>query len=170
MENLLRVGVVTAPHGIHGEVKVYPTTDDMKRFKKLKSVILDTGKEQKVLKIQQVKFFKNLVILKFSGLDKIEDVEGFRQKDLMITRDQAVELSEDEYFIADLIGLSVVTDEGEVLGILEDVLQTGANDVYSVKTAEGKEILLPAIGDCILRVDLEKKEMLVHVMDGLLDL
>lgn len=170
MENLLRVGVVTAPHGIHGEVKVYPTTDDMKRFKKLKSVILDTGKEQKVLKIQQVKFFKNLVILKFSGLDKIEDVEGFRQKDLMITRDQAVELSEDEYFIADLIGLSVVTDEGEALGILEDVLQTGANDVYSVKTAEGKEILLPAIGDCILRVDLEKKEMLVHVMDGLLDL
>ena len=170
MENLLRVGVITSTHGVRGEVKVFPTTDDMNRFKKLKSVILDTGKEHKTLNIEGVKFFKNMVILKFKGLDNINDVEMWRQKDLLITRDQAVKLSPDENFIVDLIGLTVMTDAGEKLGIMQDVLQTGANDVYSVKMESGKEVLLPAIKDCILNVDLEKGEMLVHVLDGLLDL
>ena len=170
MENLLRVGVITSTHGVRGEVKVFPTTDDMNRFKKLKTVILDTGKEHKTLTIELVKFFKNMVILKFKGLDNINDVEMWRQKDLLITRDQAVKLSPDENFIVDLIGLTVMTDEGEKLGELKDVLQTGANDVYIVKTGSGKEVLLPAIKDCILNVDLEKGEMLVHILDGLLDL
>ena len=170
MESLLRVGVITSTHGVRGEVKVFPTTDDMNRFKKLKTVILDTGKEQKTLNIESVKFFKNMVILKFKGFDNINDVEMWRQKDLLITRDQAVKLSPDENFIVDLIGLTVMTDEGEKLGVMKDVLQTGANDVYIVKMADGKEVLLPAIKDCILNVDLEKGEMLVHVLDGLLDL
>lgn len=170
MENLLRVGVITSTHGVRGEVKVFPTTDDMNRFKKLKTVILDTGKEHKTLNIESVKFFKNMVILKFKGFDNINDVEMWRQKDLLITRDQAVKLSPDENFIVDLIGLTVMTDEGEILGVMKDVLQTGANDVYIVKMADGKEVLLPAIKDCILNVDLEKGEMLVHVLDGLLDL
>ncbi|MBR6615135.1 MAG: 16S rRNA processing protein RimM [Lachnospiraceae bacterium] len=170
MENLLRVGVITSTHGVRGEVKVFPTTDDMNRFKKLKTVILDTGREQKTLNVEHVKFFKNMVILKFKGFDNINDVEMWRQKDLLITRDQAVKLSPDENFIVDLIGLTVMTDEGEKLGVMMDVLQTGANDVYIVKTDAGKEILLPAIKDCILKVDLEKGEMLVHVLDGLLDL
>ncbi|MBQ5915908.1 MAG: 16S rRNA processing protein RimM, partial [Lachnospiraceae bacterium] len=169
MENLLRVGVITSTHGVRGEVKVFPTTDDMNRFKKLKTVILDTGKEHKTLNIESVKFFKNMVILKFKGFDNINDVEMWRQKDLLITRDQAVKLSPDENFIVDLIGLTVMTDEGEKLGVMKDVLQTGANDVYIVKMADGKEVLLPAIKDCILNVDLEKGEMLVHVLDGLLD-
>lgn len=170
MENLLRVGVITSTHGVRGEVKVFPTTDDMNRFKKLKTVILDTGKEHKTLNVESVKFFKNMVILKFKGFDNINDVEMWRQKDLLITRDQAVKLSPDENFIVDLIGLTVMTDEGEKLGVMKDVLQTGANDVYIVKMADGKEVLLPAIKDCILNVDLEKGEMLVHVLDGLLDL
>lgn len=170
MENLLRVGVITSTHGVRGEVKVFPTTDDMNRFKKLKTVILDTGKEHKTLNVEQVKFFKNMVILKFKGFDNINDVEMWRQKDLLITRDQAVKLEPDENFIVDLIGLTVMTDEGEKLGVMQDVLQTGANDVYVVKTTAGKEVLLPAIKDCILNVDLEKGEMLVHVLDGLLDL
>ena len=170
MENLLRVGVITSPHGVRGEVKVYPTTDDRNRFKMLKKVFLDLGKEQKTLEIEHVKFFKNMVILKFKGIDSMNDVEAWRQKDLLITRDQAVALEPDENFIADLIGLKVVTDEGEPLGVMTDVLQTGANDVYCVKMESGKELLLPAIKDCILKVDLEKQEMLVHVLDGLLDL
>ncbi|MBQ1190011.1 MAG: 16S rRNA processing protein RimM [Lachnospiraceae bacterium] len=128
------------------------------------------GKEHKTLNIESVKFFKNMVILKFKGFDNINDVEMWRQKDLLITRDQAVKLSPDENFIVDLIGLTVMTDEGEKLGVMKDVLQTGANDVYIVKMADGKEVLLPAIKDCILNVDLEKGEMLVHVLDGLLDL
>ena len=154
MEQMLRVGVITSTHGVRGEVKVFPTTDDAKRFKTLKKVILD-GREPLELSIEQVKFFKNMVILKFKGYDNINDVETWRQRDLLITRDQAVELKEDEYFITDLIGLTVVNEEEVVLGRVKDVLETGANDVYVVELTGGKELLLPAIKDCILNVDLE---------------
>lgn len=170
MEQMLRVGVITSTHGIRGDVKVFPTTDDVMRFKKLKEVILDTGKEQKPLEIEHVKFFKNMVILKFKGFDNINDIEIYKGKDLFVTRENAVELGPDENFIADLIGLSVVTDEGEELGTLKDVMQTGANDVYVVERKDGKEVLLPAIKQCILDVDLEAEKITVHVMEGLLDL
>ena len=169
MEQMLRVGVITSTHGVRGEVKVFPTTDDAKRFKTLKKVILD-GREPLELSIEQVKFFKNMVILKFNGYDNINDVETWRQRDLLITRDQAVELKEDEYFITDLIGLTVVNEEEAVLGRVKDVLETGANDVYVVELTGGKELLLPAIKDCILNVDLEGGRMKVHVLDGLMDL
>ena len=162
MEQMLRVGVITSTHGVRGEVKVFPTTDDAKRFKTLKKVILD-GREPLELSIEQVKFFKNMVILKFKGYDNINDVETWRQRDLLITRDQAVELKEDEYFITDLIGLTVVNEEEAVLGRVKDVLETGANDVYVVELTGGKELLLPAIKDCILNVDLEGGRMKVHL-------
>ena len=169
MEQMLRVGVITSTHGVRGEVKVFPTTDDAKRFKTLKKVILD-GREPLELSIEQVKFFKNMVILKFKGYDNINDVETWRQRALLMTRDQAVELKEDEYFITDLIGLTVVNEEEAVLGRVKDVLETGANDVYVVELTGGKELLLPAIKDCILNVDLEGGRMKVHVLDGLMDL
>ena len=169
MEQMLRVGVITSTHGVRGEVKVFPTTDDAKRFKTLKKVILD-GREPLELSIEQVKFFKNMVILKFKGYDNINDVETWRQRDLLITRDQAVELKEDEYFITDLIGLTVVNEEEVVLGRVKDVLETGANDVYVDELTGGKELLLPAIKDCILNVELEGGRMKVHVLDGLMDL
>ena len=170
MENMLRVGVITSPHGIKGEVKVFPTTDDAKRFKELKKVILDTGKEYIPMEIEHVKFFKNMVILKFRGYDNINEIEKYKSRDLLITRDQAVDLEPDEYFITDLIGLTVVSDQGAELGTLKDVLETGANDVYVVAMKDGKELMLPAIGDCILNVDLEQRRMEVHVLEGLMDL
>jgi len=169
MDNLLRVGVISSTHGVRGEVKVYPTTDDVNRFKSLKNVILDTGREHMDLEIQGVKFFKNMVILKFKGYDFIDDIEKYKGKDLLITRDQAVELGPDENFIVDLIGLRVVTEDGEEFGTLTDVIKTGANDVYEVKTAEGKEVLLPAIKECVLNVDLTEGTVTVHIMAGLLD-
>ncbi len=169
MENLLRVGVISSTHGVKGEVKVYPTTDDVNRFKTLKKVILDTGREHMELEIQSVKFFKNMAILKFKGYDSIDDIEKYKGKDLLVTRDQAVKLGPDENFIADLIGLTVVTEDGEEFGILTDVIKTGANDVYEVKTKSGKEVLLPAIKECVLSVDLETGIVKVHIMDGLLD-
>lgn len=155
---------------MRGEVKVFPTTDDPERFLDLEEVLLDAPGGLKKLEIEQVHFFKNMVIVKFAGMDNRNDVEGLRQKDLLITREQAVSLEPDENFIVDLIGLSVCTDEGEQLGTLSDVIQTGANDVYCVRTPEGRELLLPAIKDCVLSVDLEKQEMLVHILPGLLDL
>ena len=170
MEDMLRVGVITSPHGVRGEVKVFPTTDDAARFKTLKQVVLDTGKETISLEIEHVKFFKNMVILKFKGYDNINDIEKYKSKDLLIPREEAVELEEDEYFIADLIGLTVVDESGSELGVLKDVLETGANDVYIVQMKSGQELMLPAIHDCILDVDLEGSKMTVHVLDGLMDL
>lgn len=170
MEEMLRVGVISSTHGVRGEVKVYPTTDDPERFLDLAQVTLDTGREQITLEIQNVKFFKNMVILKFKGYDNINDIEKYKGKDLLIHRDQAVELKEDEYFVTDLMGLKVVSEEGTVLGILKEVIPTGANDVYVVQPENGKELLLPAIKDCILNVDLEKGIMTIHLMDGLLEL
>ncbi len=169
MEEILQVGIITSTHGIRGEVKVFPTTDDVRRFKRLKEVILDTGKEKKTLEIESVKFFKQFAILKFKGLDDINEVERFRQKSLYVTRKNAVRLNRDEYFIADLIGLSVLDEEGKILGTVKDVMETGANDVYIIDMTDGRELLLPAIKQCILQVDVENGFMKVHVLDGLLD-
>lgn len=166
---MLQVGVITTTHGVRGEVKVFPTTDDVKRFKKLKEVILDTGKEQLVLEIEGVKFFKQFAILKFKGMDTIEDVQKYRQRSLYVTRENAVRLKRDEYFIADLIGLQVQDENGEPIGVLREVLQTGANDVYIIDRKDGKELLLPAIKQCILQVDIEGGFVRVHVLDGLWD-
>ena len=170
MEDLLQVGIITSTHWVRGEVKVYPTTDDPRRFRRLKEVVLDTGKEKMNLEIEGVKFFKQFVILKFKGLDNINDIEKYRQKSLYVTRKNAVRLQRDEYFIADLIGLKVQDEDGKELGTVKDVIETGANDVYEVEMADGKSLLLPAIKQCILNVDVENGTMQVHVLEGLLDL
>lgn len=167
MDELLKVGVITSTHGIRGEVKVFPTTDDSRRYLDLDEVILDTGREKITLEIENVKFFKNMVILKFKGYDNINDIEKYRQKELFVTREQAVPLEENEYFIADLIGLKAVSDEGEDLGEISDVLQTGANDIYVLKKNGTSDILVPAIKDCIKKVDLEAGEIEIHLLPGL---
>ena len=170
MEEYLRVGVVSSTHGIKGEVKVFPTTDDVNRFKKLKSLYVEYKKEKIELSIRSVKFFKQFVILGFKDYEDINLVEKFKGCDLLVSRENAVPLKKDEYFICDLVGCSVVTDEDVTLGELTDVMLTGANDVYVVTTEEGKEILLPVIKECILDIDIENKIIKVHVMKGLLDL
>lgn len=169
MNNILQVGAVTSTHGLAGEVKVFPTTDDPKRFKKLKQVLLDTGKDMLPLEVEHVKFFKNMVILKFKGYDRIEDIMGFKGKNLYVTRENAVRLKKDEYFIADLIGMKVYTEDEAYLGELTEVITTGANDVYTVHMENGKDVLIPAIGQCILDVDVEHETMQVHLLEGLLE-
>ena len=168
MEDLLKVGVITTTHGVRGEVKVFPTTDDAERFLELEYVLLDTGRELRRLDIKNVRFFKNLVILKFDGIDNIDDIEKYKGKDLWIPREEAQELGEDEYYIADLQGLNVVLEDGTEFGTLREVMETGANDVYIIDSNEHGEVLLPAIKECILDVDLEKNTMTVHLMKGLL--
>lgn len=169
MEEILQVGIITSTHGVRGEVKVFPTTDDVKRFKKLKNVILDTGREKLELEIEGVKFFKQFAILKFKGIDSINDVEKYRQKSLYVTRDNAVRLSRDEYFIADLIDLRVFDENDEEIGVMTDVMQTGANDVYVIRMNDGRELLLPAIKECVLKVDIDAGFIRIHIMEGLLD-
>lgn len=167
MEQLLQVGVISSTHGVRGEVKVFPTTDDVKRFKKLKKVILDTGKEQLPLEIEGVKFFKQFVILKFRGIDNINDIEKYKGKSLLVDREHAVKLKKDEYFIADMIGMDVFTEDRELFGALKDVMETGANDVYIIEMSDGKEVLVPAIKQCILDVDIENRKMVIHLLEGL---
>lgn len=167
MEDLLQAGVITTTHGIRGEVKVFPTTDDVHRFEDLDSVLLDTGREYMELEIENVKYFKQYAILKFKGIDNINDIEKYKGRSLYVTRDQAIPLEEDEYYIADLMGLDIYLENGEKFGILKDVMETGANDVYIVETEEGKEVLIPAIHECVLDIDIEENRMEIHLMDGL---
>ena len=169
MNDLFQVGVISSAHGIAGEVKVYPTTDDPKRFKKLKEVILEPEEDNRLLHVRQVKFVKNMVVLGFEEYNKIEDVQKLIKKSLYVTREHAVPLGENEYYIADLVGLRVVTERGEELGVLDSVLRTGANDVYIVRTPEKKELLIPAIRDCIRRIDLKAGIVQIRPMPGLLD-
>ena len=167
MEEYLIVGSITSPHGVHGEVKVYPQTDDVSRFKKLKEVYLDTGKERIVLHPESVKYSKQFVIIKFKEFSNKDEVEGLRTKNLLVDREHAVKLKKGEYFIADLIGISVFRVDDTLLGTLKDVMPTGANDVYVVEKEGGGEILLPAIKECIKEVDVEARKMKVYVMPGL---
>lgn len=168
MEDLLKVGVITTTHGVRGEVKVFPTTDDPERFLELEYVLLDTGKEHRRLDISHVKFFKNLVILKFDGVDNINDIEKYKGCDLWIPREEGQPLGENEYYVADLLGMDVVLEDGTHFGVLRNVMETGANDVYIIDSDENGEVLLPAIHECIRKVDTEKNTMTVHLMKGLI--
>lgn len=169
MLDLLQVGGIANTHGVRGEVKVFPTTDDPKRFCDLKEVKLDTGKEYIDLEIENVKFFKQFVILKFKNYDNINDIEKYKGKQLYVTRENAVELEEDEYFIADMIGLDVLDEQGNHIAELTDVMQTGANDVYVIKMDEDdREVLIPAIKECVLEVNMKERYIRIHIMDGLI--
>ena len=169
MEQFLQVGVISSTHGLRGEVKVFPTTDEAARFQTLKNVVLDTGREKLDLEIQSVRFFKQFVIVKFKGIDNINDIEKYKGKSLFVTRENAVELEEDEYYIGDLIGMEVYTDDSEErFGVLKDVMETGANEVYIITSENHGEVLLPAIHECTLDIDVEAKKMKVHLMEGLL--
>ena len=175
MQDLLQVGAVTSTHGLRGEVKVFPTTDDPKRYLKLKNVYVEAKKQRMELEIERVRFFKNLVIVKFKGLDDINDVESYKGAKLYVARKDAVPLEEGEYFAADLIGLTVLEekekeDEVKELGTLTDVLQTGANDVYAVRKPDGKELLIPAIKDCVKKIDIPGGKVIVRLLPGLTDL
>ena len=168
MEDFFRVGVIANTHGIRGEVKIFPTTDDVKRFDYLKEAYIDAGKEKIKVEVSNVRYFKNLVIVKFKGIDNINDIERYKGKDLLVTRENALPFEEGEYYLADIIGANVYTEDGILFGSLEDVIETGANLVYSVQH-EGKEVLLPVIDDCVKEVNVEEKKVIVHIMKGLLD-
>ncbi len=170
IERSLRVGVVVTTHALKGELKVFPTTDDAGRFDDLKKCFIRLRDGVRMLEPESVRYFKQFVIIKFKGYDNINDVLTFVKKDILIDREDAVELEEGEYFICDLVGNTVISDTGERLGILEDVITSASNNVYIVKRDNGKELLIPVIPDCIVGHDTEQKITTVHLLDGLLDL
>ena len=167
MEDLFKIGVVTTAHGIKGELKVFPTTDDPKRYKKLKEVIVNSKHKTETLKVQGVKFFKQFVILKLEGIDDMDTAYLYRNAELCVTRDNAVKCEEDEYFIADLIGIKVYDEDNNIIGEVTDVIQTGANDVYEIKREDDSLVYIPAIKECVLSVDIPSGRMNIHVMEGL---
>lgn len=167
MEQMFTIGRIVNTHGVKGELRVIPTTDDIKRFEKLKTVYV-YQKELKEYEITGIRYHKAFVLLKFKGVDTLDDAEMLKNATLKINRKDSLPLQEDEYYIGDLYNLAVETEEGRVLGILQDILYTGSNDVYVVKHPEtGKEILIPAIKQCIKQIDLTHKKMTVHLLEGL---
>lgn len=167
MEQLMEIGQIVNTYGIKGFLKVVPYTDDITRFEDLKSIYIQTKNTLKTVIIEEVKYSKNLVLLKLKGIDDINAAEVYKNCYIKIERKDAVKLPEDSYFIVDLIGLNVYTDDGMSLGNIIDVYPTGANDIYVVKDEKGKQVLLPAIGDVIKNVDIENKKMIVHLIEGL---
>ena len=166
-----QIGVVVSPHGLKGECKVFPTTDDRKRFRTLKKVFLENDKgEAQELHVASTKDAGKFVILKCDEFQDISQVERLHGCSLWVAREDAIPLEEGEYYAADLIGLSVYDEEGVLVGTLKAVLETYANDVYEVSLPGGeKEVLLPAIKDCIKEIDLGASRMTIHRMEGLFD-
>lgn len=168
MEEYLEIGQIVNTSGLKGELKVNPLTDDITRFEDLETVYIQKHKDLVEFKIQGVKYNKNMVILKLEGIDNIDEAEKYRNFYIKINRKDAIELPDDSYFIVDILQCEVFTDANEHLGKVVDVFSTGSNDVYTVKTEEGKEILLPAIEDVIKEVDIANKKIVVHILDGLI--
>lgn len=167
MENYFVVGNIVNTQGIKGEVRLMPAVDDVERFKLLDRIFVDRKGSITEYEIENVRFHKQFVLLKLKGIDDMTSAEKLKGTVAKITEDMALPCEEGEYYIRDLYDMEVVTDEGEKLGIISDIIFTGANDVYAVKSDDGKEILIPAIKDCILNVDVENKIMTVKLLEGL---
>ena len=168
MEEYLEIGQIVNTNGLKGFLKIKPLTDDITRFEDLETIYIQKNKELIEFKIQEVKYVKNMVLLKLEGIDDIEEAEKYKNFYIKINRKDAVELEEDSYFIVDIIDSEVYTDENTYLGKVIDVFQTGSNDVYTVKSESGKEILLPAIKDVVKSVDVKNKKIIVHLLEGLI--
>ncbi len=164
----LEIGQIVNTFGIKGMVKVKPFTDDIRRFDELKTVYVEKNNNQTEYEIEEVKYHKDMVLIKFKGIDKVEQAEMLRNSYLTVSRDSVEKLEEGRYYIVDLLGLEVYTDEQILLGTLEDIFNTGSNDIYVVKDKQGKQILLPAIQDVIKQIDIENKKIIVHLLPGLI--
>ena len=168
MEEYLEIGQIVNTFGIKGQVKVVPFTDDITQFDTLKQINIEKRKNLELFEIEKSNYHKNMIILKLKGIDTPEQAESLRNCYIKINRKDARKLPEGTYFIVDLIGLDVYTDEEKLLGTLEDIYNAGSSDIYVVRTSEGKQILLPAIKDVIKKVDIENKKVIVHIIEGLI--
>ena len=166
-EDYFEIGKIVNTVGVSGELKIFPTTDDPKRFGLLEtvSIILNGTLIEKVVK--NVRYHRNLVMLKLEGISDTTAANALRGGVIVVERANALPLAENEYYLRDLLGLAVFTEDGEDLGILRDVIFTGANDVYVVGDGTDKDLLIPAISECILSVDIADRKMTVRLLEGL---
>lgn len=167
MQKRLEVGQIINTFGIKGEIKVTPFTNDIRRFDDLKKVYVKTRKESKLYNVENARYHKNMVLLKLKGINTPEEAEMLRNAFLEIDREDAIPLEEGTYFIADLLGLEVYTDEGKLLGRVDDIYNTGSKDIYVIKDELGKQVLLPGIDEVIKEVDLNNGKIIVHLIPGL---
>ena len=167
-QEYFELGQIVNHFGIKGMLKVNPFTDDISKFERLGSVLVEKKGKLTNMQIEEVKYSKNQVLLKLKGIDTIEEAETYRGSYIKIARSQIGKLPKGTYFIADLIGLSVYTDEGILLGTVNDIYNSGANDIYVVKDEQGKQILLPAIKEVIKQIDTEQEKIIVHIIKGLI--
>lgn len=168
MQKYFEVGQIVNTFGVKGMLKVKPFTDDANRFEELKKVYICKKEKLEEVEIEEVKYHKDMVLLKVKGIDDMNEAEKVKGLYLKIDRKNAKKLPKDTYFIADLLGLEVYSDTGELLGKVDDIFRTGANDVYVIKDEKGKQLLLPGIPDVIKEIDLEKEKIIVHILKGLI--
>ena len=168
MTKYLEIGQIVNTFGIKGMVKVNPFTDDIKRFDKLKTIYIENKKGRKEYEIEEVKYHKGMVLIKLKGIDNPEQADLLRQSYLLVDREKEEPLEKGVYYIVDLLGLEVYTDNNKLLGTVDDIFNTGSNDIYVVKDELGKQILLPGISEVIKEINLEKKKMIVHLIKGLI--
>lgn len=167
MQEYFEIGQIVNTFGIKGEVKVVPFTDDIERFEELNSIYVVKNKKLIEYEIEQIKYHKNMIILKLKNVEDMNTAEKLKGCYIQIHRKDARELPEGTYFIADIIGSQVITDDGKILGIVDDIYNTGAKDIFVVKDEMGKQILLPHIEEVILSIDVEKQIVTVHLLEGL---
>ena len=168
MTKYLEIGQIVNTFGIKGMVKIKPFTDDINRFDRLKKIYISNKNGKKEYQIQEVKYHKNMILMKLEGVDTPEQADLLRQSYLLIDRADEEPLEEGVYYIVDLLGLEVYTDDNKLLGKVDDIFNTGSNDIYVVKDEMGKQILLPGIPDVLKNVDLEKGRITVHLIPGLI--
>ena len=164
----LEIGQVVNIFGIKGMIKVKPFTENIKRFDKLTKIYIKKKNTEKEYEIEEVKYHKNMVLIKLKGIDTVEEAEKLRDGYLQVDRKDEEPLEEGTYYIVDMIGLEVYTDDENILGKLEDIYNTGSNDIYVVKNEQRKQILLPAISEVIQKIDMENKKIIVHLIEGLI--
>ena len=167
MKPYLELGQIVNVKGLKGEIKVNPFTENINRFETLNKILIKQKNEIKEYEIEKVTYQKNQVILKLKGIDTIEAAETLRNYYILINRKDLEPLEPGKYYIADLIGLEVYTEDGIVLGKVDDIYNTGSNDIYVVKDELGKQKLLPGIPEVIKKVDLENSKIIVNLIEGL---
>ncbi len=166
-QSFFEIGQIVNTFGIKGFVKINPFTDDLERFEELKSVFVVKNKELIEMQIEEVKYHKHLVLVKFKGIEDINMAEKYKGCYIKIKRENARKLPEDTYFIADLIGIKVYDEDGNLLGKVDDIYNNKSTDIYVIKDDLGKQILLPSTKEVIKQIDVDEERMVVHLIDGL---